>query len=123
MSKLQGVVPCILTGIGGALAGHFGAISQPQATDAASNARRDPSTQRGDAPASGGRSGRTSGSGTAEHSKGRLALAMKGALGHALETKRLQRWMLLLESMGPEDAELLLERIQEPAVREMIRLE
>ena len=28
---------------------------------------------------------------------------MKGALGHSLESKRLQKWMLLLESLGPED--------------------
>ena len=49
MKRLQSIVPCILTGIGGVLAGYFGAISQPRATDAASDVQRDTSTQRGDA--------------------------------------------------------------------------
>ena len=103
MRRLQSIVPCILTGIGGVLAGYFGAISHREAAGVAGEAQRDPSTQRDDAFPSGSRSGRSAGSGTAERPKGGLALAMKGALGHALETKRLQKWMLLLESMGPED--------------------
>lgn len=103
MRRLQSIVPCILTGIGGLLAGYFGAISHRDAPDVASDGQRESSVQRAEAFPSGGKSGRSAGPGTAERPKGGLALAMKGALGHSLESKRLQKWMLLLESMGPED--------------------
>lgn len=101
MKILSLLVPCILAGIGGFLAGRLGnganGSSIPEIPGAA--AASSPAGYRAD----GRKAGSTARGDAAGRPPGGYASAMKGALGHTLESKRLERWMNLLTTMRPED--------------------
>jgi hypothetical protein len=98
------ILPCILTGIGGFWVGRM--ASGPDAGSAAGKAGNPASNSPHSADGSSGASktARTTRGGAEDRPPGGLASAMKGALGHTLEGKRLERWMALLATMKPEEA-------------------
>lgn len=100
MKSLRVILPCILTGAAGFLAGRQG--TDP-GSRSGSNLPVSSSTRESDKTGNGNAQERRSRDKSTEHRQVGIASAMKGALGHSLEGKRLEKWMDLLSTMRSED--------------------
>jgi hypothetical protein len=102
------ILPCILTGIGGFWAGRLGSGPDSGSAGGKAGTAAANSSHSADGSSSGASKTARSPRGSVEdRPPGGLTSAMKGALGHNLEGKRLERWMALLSTMKPEEAQAI----------------
>lgn len=107
------ILPCILTGLGGFWAGRLASGPEEGGANGKTGSAYSNSSSSADGSPGASKTARNSRGGKEDRPAGSFASAMKGALGHSLEGKRMERWMALLATMKPEDGPAIAQLLHE----------
>lgn len=107
------ILPCILTGVGGFWAGRLANDPGQDGGSGLTGSSSPNPANSGNGTSSASKTARNSRGGKEDRPAGGFASAMKGALGHNLEGKRMEKWMALLATMKPEDGPAIAQLLHE----------